>query len=78
MDLTAVIAKPQGNTGVVAIHATGCRHLNLGSEITGEASTMTPAEYGAYMVTVLDGTLDDGVVNSLWKYRLAPCTKAAR
>lgn len=77
MGFTAVIAKPQGNTGVVAIHTTGCRHLNLGSEITGEyaGDEYTAAEYGAYMVTVLDGSLDDGEVNSPWKYRLAPCAK---
>ncbi len=79
MNLTAVIAKPQSGTGVVAIHETGCKHLNLNAEITGETSGQSPTEFGAYMVSVLDGSLDDGVVSSPWKFRLAPCVaKAAR
>jgi hypothetical protein len=78
MNFTAVIAKPQRGTGVVAIHATGCNHLNLNAEIVGQTSDGTADEFGAYMVTVLDGSLDDGVVNSPWKHRLSPCVKAAR
>ena len=72
--------------GVMQIHAPGCQHQNrvrddLVVQVEDDSTWLT---YGtgldgavAYYIALRNGMLDDGVVNSPWIARPAPCAKAA-
>ena len=71
--------------GVIQIHARGCVHQNRVNkdrvyDVADPESTWL--DYGtgvegavAYYIALRSGMLDDGVANSPWVSRLAPCAK---
>lgn len=77
--------RPNANgEGVIQIHAVGCQHQNRvpDDRIHWVAPEDMFLDYGhgvegalAYLIALRSGMLDDGVVNSPWVSRFAPCVK---